>query len=70
MTSKEDRSLGSRDAQEELVEEITPISRRDFLKAGVAGFAFLTGTVGMGDILKIVALAEAGQLPLSKGVVV
>lgn len=70
MASKEDRSLGSRDAQEELVEEITPISRRDFLKAGVAGFAFLTGTVGMGDILKIVALAEAGQLPLSKGVVV
>jgi Fe-S-cluster-containing dehydrogenase component len=70
MASKEDRSLGSRDAQEELVEEITPISRRDFLKAGVAGFAFLTGTVGMGDILKIVALAEEGELPLSKGVVV
>lgn len=70
MASKGDRSLGRRDAQEQLVEEIPPLSRRDFLKAGVAGFAFLTGTVGMGDILKIVALAEEGELPLSKGVVV
>jgi Fe-S-cluster-containing dehydrogenase component len=70
MAKKQDRSLGRTDSQEQLTGEIPPISRRDFLKAGVAGFAFLAGAGVAGDILEIVVLAEEGELPLSKGVVV
>ena len=70
MANEEGRSLGSTDSQEHLVREIPPISRRDFLKAGVGGFAFLAGAVAVGDILEMVALAEGKELPLSKGVVV
>ena len=70
MANEEGRSPGRRDSQEQLVAEIPPISRRDFLKAGVAGFAFLAGAGVAGDILEIVAFADEWWYPLSKGVVV
>jgi len=69
MANEEGRSLGSTDSQEHLVREIPPISRRGFLKAGVAGFAFLAGTGGLSNILEMVVLAEGTGLPLAKGVV-
>ena len=69
MANEKDRSLDRRDSQEQVVRKTPCISRRQFLKAGVAGFAFLAGSSGVRNMLEIVAFAEGEQLALAKGVV-
>jgi Fe-S-cluster-containing dehydrogenase component len=46
------------------------MSRRSFLKAGVAGCALLTGATGVTHVLERIALAKEAGLPLTNGVVV
>jgi carbon-monoxide dehydrogenase iron sulfur subunit len=70
MATKKDRSPSKKDAQEHSAAEIPPVSRRDFLKAGVTGLALLAGGVKVTHMLDRVALADERHLPLSKGVVV
>ncbi len=47
-----------------------PISRRLFLKTGVAGCVLLAGASGVARIVERLALADEAGLPLTKGVVV
>jgi Fe-S-cluster-containing hydrogenase component 2 len=57
------------EGQEQLVKEIPAVSRRSFLKGGMAGFALLAGAVAVGDVLEMVTLPDGRRVPLSKGVV-
>jgi carbon-monoxide dehydrogenase iron sulfur subunit len=69
MAYKKDQWSEKADTRENAAAEISPVSRRDFLKAGVAGLAFLAGGTAVRDMLEVVAFAEEKQLPLAKGVV-
>ena len=69
MANEKNRSPDKRDSQEQSAREIPPVSRRDFLKAGVAGLALLAGGAKVTDMFDAVALADERSLALAKGVV-
>lgn len=69
MARQKDSSLDKEDAQKQSVTKIPTVSRRDFLKAGVTGLAFLAGGAKVTDMFDAVALADERSLPLAKGVV-
>jgi len=70
MANEEYRWLPGDDIEGSSLNATGPISRRSFLKAGVAGCAVLTGATGVARVMERLALAGETGLPLTKGVVV
>ncbi len=69
MANQKDSSLYKRDARTKSAMKLPSVSRRDFLKAGAAGLAFLAGGAKVTDMFDAVAMADDKSLPLAKGVV-
>ncbi len=69
MAEEKDPSVDKGQGQGPLAKETPAVTRRDFLKAGVAGLALLAGGAGVADMFDAVALADDKSLPLAKGVV-
>jgi NAD-dependent dihydropyrimidine dehydrogenase PreA subunit len=70
MATEDYRWVPGDDIDESSLNATGPISRRSFLKAGVAGCAVLTGATGVAAVLERLALAKEAGLPLTNGVVV
>jgi Fe-S-cluster-containing dehydrogenase component len=66
---KENRSNPSAEEEKRLDMRFPPLNRRTFLKTGMVGMAFLTGTVGVVNILEALTLPEGWAVALTKGVV-
>lgn len=69
MSIKKDRANPSAEEQKQLNMKFPPLTRRTFLKSGMVGMAFLTGTVGVVNILEALILPEGWAVALTKGVV-
>lgn len=69
MKTNQNRSNPNPDAENRPNISFPLLTRRAFLKRGVAGVAFVTGTVGVANILKALTLPEGWAVELTKGVV-